>query len=123
MKKEITELGKELRKLRIELGENLLTMSGTLGVSSAFLSAIEVGRKNPPEGISRKVAEAYGLDEVTTHRLMNAEDASRRSFVLQPKTTDARQTIALLARSLDNLSGPELQRIRDIAEKKRTEDT
>ena len=41
----ITSVGRFLRKLRIDRGKILKTMAETLGVSSAFLSAVENGKK------------------------------------------------------------------------------
>lgn len=41
----ITELGIFCRKLRIEYGERLSDMAQKLGVSSAFLSKVENGKK------------------------------------------------------------------------------
>lgn len=55
----ITELGKELRKLRIDLGETLMDMSNRLNVSSAFLSAIETGRKRIPDDFLERLSEKY----------------------------------------------------------------
>ena len=45
----ITCVGRFLRKLRIDRGEILKTMAETLGVSSAFLSALENGKKKFPD--------------------------------------------------------------------------
>jgi len=47
--KMITEYGKFLRKLRIDQGQILKTMAEKLGVSSAFLSAVENGKKKIPK--------------------------------------------------------------------------
>lgn len=44
-----TQLGKELKKLRIDIGVTLLDFSKMLGCSSAFLSAIETGKKRAPD--------------------------------------------------------------------------
>lgn len=44
----LTGIGKFLRKLRIDNEEILKDMADALGVSSAFLSAVENGRKKMP---------------------------------------------------------------------------
>ncbi|EPZ76653.1 hypothetical protein M798_01860 [Brucella melitensis ADMAS-G1] len=46
-----TELGKELRKLRIDHNERLLDMSKKIGKSSAFISAVETGQKPHRTGL------------------------------------------------------------------------
>ncbi len=45
----LTEFGKAIRKIRLDKGEILKDMAKRLGISSAFLSAVENGRKNVPE--------------------------------------------------------------------------
>ena len=50
----INDLGKMLRKIRIEEDERLLDMAENIGVSVAFLSAIETGRN--------QVGESNGSD-------------------------------------------------------------
>ena len=44
----ITSLGTFLRRLRLAKGEILKDMAESLGVSSAFLSAVENGKKKMP---------------------------------------------------------------------------
>lgn len=46
----LTSVGRFLRTLRIDHGEILKDMADVLGVSSAFLSAVENGKKKMPEG-------------------------------------------------------------------------
>ena len=55
--KMITEYGKFLRKLRIDQGQILKTMAEKLGVSSAFLSAVENGKKKIPKTREEKLVK------------------------------------------------------------------
>lgn len=55
----LTELGKELRKIRIGREEVLFDMAKRLDISSAMLSAIETGAKAAPEGFAYRLAEHY----------------------------------------------------------------
>jgi len=55
----LTQLGKELRKIRIGREEVLFDMAKRLGISSAMLSAIETGTKPAPEGFVNRLAEQY----------------------------------------------------------------
>ncbi len=57
----ITELGKFLRKLRIDRGEVLLDMAGKLGVSASFLSAVENGNKRMPPKWNEILPDIYSL--------------------------------------------------------------
>lgn len=45
----VTEYGKIVRKARIDADLTMLDMANALGVSSAYLSAVEVGRKRITE--------------------------------------------------------------------------
>jgi len=53
-----TQLGKELKKLRIDLGVTLMGMSQLVNLSVAFLSAIETGRKRVPDNFLDVLAAA-----------------------------------------------------------------
>src|SRR5471030_1961778 len=54
-----TQFGKELKKLRIDLGITLMEMAQKINVSSAFLSAIETGRKRIPDGTLNVLAAEF----------------------------------------------------------------
>lgn len=56
-----TKLGRFCRKLRIEKGELLYDMAQKLGVSSAFLSKVENGKKKPPVHWKQTIILEYGL--------------------------------------------------------------
>lgn len=49
---EHTSLGKFLRKLRIDRGKLLRTMSNKLGISMSFLSSVENGKKSTEKLLS-----------------------------------------------------------------------
>ena len=62
----MTLFGKELKKLRIDLGITLAEMANTVGISSAFLSAVENGRKKAPATLLDSLASNY--KEVRDHK-------------------------------------------------------
>lgn len=57
----ITDLGRFLRKLRIDRGEILKDMADRLGVSVSFLSAVENGKKRMPSAWNTRLCELYRL--------------------------------------------------------------
>ncbi len=57
----ITRIGTFLRQLRTEKKEKLRDMAIKLGVSSAFLSAVENGKKKVPSSWTKKLSELYAL--------------------------------------------------------------
>lgn len=87
----LTSLGHFLRRLRIEHGEILKTMADRLDVTSAFLSAVENGKKKMPVSWYEKLAQIYSFSDKQKAELkqavmessdiveLNLRDASRGS--------------------------------------------
>ena len=67
-----TSLGKFLRGLRIENQEILRDMANNLDVSSAFLSAVENGKKKLPDSWYEKLTELYSLTKGQQEELKQA---------------------------------------------------
>ena len=55
----LTAFGKAVRKARIDAGETLLSMAQQLGVTPAFLSGMETGRKKIHAEWARKIAAFF----------------------------------------------------------------
>ena len=53
----VTSYGKILRKIRIDEGEILGEMAQKLEISSAYLSSIENGDRNLPDGFTEKISQ------------------------------------------------------------------
>ena len=109
-----TEIGKELRRLRIDEDERLLDMAEKLEKSSAFLSAVETGKKTPPVGFEELVIRAYRLADDAAAKMRRAADLSRKAFTLEGDTSLQRDTFGLMARKMHSLSDDELSRILSI---------
>lgn len=118
----VTDLGKALRKLRIDLGERIIDMADRLGISAAFLSAVETGRKAPPKKFLDEVIRVYGLEGNDAENLRLAAARSKRDFKLTANSSAARETADLLARRLDSLTETQLAGIRDILRQRYAKD-
>ena len=107
----ITEFGKFLRSLRQSHAELLKDMAETLGVSAAFLSAVEAGKKSIPPTLVQQVIEAYRLPAQQIRDLHLAADASQRSATidLDGASPEARGVAVALARQFNSLSNYELE--------------
>ncbi len=109
-----TELGKELRKLRIDHNERLLDMSKKIGKSAAFISAVETGQKTPPTGFEELIITAYNLAKAAAEKLRHAADRSRAAFTITTDSPLGRDTAGLLARRMNSLSDEQLEEIKHI---------
>ncbi|OCC02389.1 hypothetical protein BA190_23990 [Labrys sp. WJW] len=118
----ITNLAKELRKLRIDRDERLLDMAAKLNISPAFLSAVESGRKAAPTDFAERVIARYDLSGANAKRLLLAAAAARTTFKITPRDPLARDTVALLARKLNTLSEDKLTEIKRLLEKEEDND-
>lgn len=117
----LTDIGKELRRLRIDRDERLYDMAQRLEKSSAFISALERGSKNPPLGFEELVINAYKLADDAANALRRAADRSRKAFTIEAQTPLERDTAGLMARRMSSkmeaLSPDELEKILAILRK------
>ena len=100
-----TEVGKYLRKLRIDNEEILKNMADKLKVSSSFLSAIENGKKNMPKSMEEKIIIIYNLDDEKIREFRKAVEDSLNSIQMDLKdTSNERKQLAInFARKFDSL--------------------
>jgi hypothetical protein len=112
----ITKLGDYLRKLRIRNQQILKNMADELGVSSAFLSAVENGKKNMPESWYAILHEHYSLDDAEMEELRQAAMESQKTISLNLNNASEtnRQLAVSFARqfdSIDEIFGKQLLQI------------
>jgi transcriptional regulator with XRE-family HTH domain len=112
-----SDLGKQLRIIRINEDEKLLDMAGKLGVSPSFLSAVEKGHKSPPNGLEETIILEYNLNWTQASELRSAADRSRHAFTLRPTSDIARDTVGLLARRMDDIPDIDMAKIQNILKK------
>lgn len=91
----LTAYGKEIRKLRVELELNLKEMAELVGVSSSYLSAQELGRKDVSAGWCRRVADALGLSEAQYLTLVAAAATQRRTVVMDTTVLPSKHATVL----------------------------
>ena len=115
----ITSVGKFLRELRIGKGEILKTMAETLGVSSAFLSAVENGKKKLPDAWLPKLEEYYGLSSEQMEELRQAIIESGDTVALNIRNASAgnRQLAISFARQFDTLDEETSKKLLSILSK------
>ena len=101
----VTKFGEFIRKLRIEKGEILKDMAKKLAVSSAFLSAVENGKKQIPIKWIDDIPKIYGLNKEEIIKLKNSIELSKDKYVINTKdASDQNKELAMIfARSFGEL--------------------
>ncbi len=98
----LTEFGKELRKLRIDLEVSLKQLAEKLDVSSAYLSGIETGRKPVNALILNNIKAALNLNEQQLNQLVNAASKSMNEVVIRPTDVSRAELALMFARKVDS---------------------
>ncbi|HEY8162125.1 MAG TPA: XRE family transcriptional regulator [Methylocystis sp.] len=109
---ELTPFGKALRKLRIEYDLRLFDLARVLDVSSAFISAIETGRKTIPDGFVTRISNALSLREDETRELRSAADKTRKEVKVERLSETDRELVAAFARRLDDIPDDMLEQLK-----------
>ena len=99
----ITEIGKQLRLLRINTGDSLRTMSTKLGISAAYLSSIENGKRNVPDEFDKLIFSAYSLNEREMKIIKDSIYNSKEKHIVDLTTIDDKKRKVLLALTEENL--------------------
>ena len=109
----LTEFGKALRKIRRDTQQLLRDMADKLGVSSAYLSAVETGKRRIPQDWVSKIASIYSLSCEEQADLQSAADNSvfDVTISLVNASEQKRNAVLSFARALDGLNDEDLKRI------------
>lgn len=106
----MTELGAMLRRIRTDHQELLKDMAERLCVSSAFLSAVESGKKRVPSNFAKKIVDTYGLNSDQENSLISAIElsADEMKINLQDASKNQRTAAVSFAKALGNLSDEDI---------------
>ena len=103
----ITPFGKEIRKVRIDKNASLRDMAGDIGVSAAFLSAVETGKKTISDELFRKITKYIGVEEGTDEfkklKQLKEQSQSKIEFPMTGTSEKARETVAAFARRFEDM--------------------
>jgi len=112
----LTEFGQYLRKLRIDCGELLKDMADKLGVTSSYLSAVETGKRNIPDGWVEKISQFYKLHMFEQEALQIAANNSAKAVTmdLSNMVPKRRETALLFARKFDDVDDSAIEAIRKL---------
>lgn len=109
----MTNFGIALRKIRLERQELLRDMAAKLNVSSAFLSAVETGKKKIPTHFVDRVCDVYNLSPEEKDALFAAADmsATELKIDLTGASSSQRQAAVSFAKAINGLTEEEINRI------------
>lgn len=98
---QLTSFGLCVRKLRLEVGCRLKDMADFIGCSSAYLSAVEVGKRPITDDVVNKTIkffESMGIYEC--NQIINAADQSRSTVNVDCLNSGERGMLAAFARRM-----------------------
>lgn len=113
---ELTQLGKFLRKLRIDRGELLKDMASKLGVAVSFVSAVENGKKRMPTEWAPLISKIYEFTESQQKDFDVAIAESEKSVDVRfdGLSPENRQLSVAFARKIKNLGKAEQEQLMKI---------
>lgn len=109
----VTSFGKYLRKLRIDRGMVLKNMADMLGVSSAYLSAIELGKRAIPDSLINAAASAFKLSDEEVNELKKQADISQPSLKVDMSDAEDqnKELMLVFARKFKDLTPEQLDKL------------
>ncbi len=118
--KGLTTYGKYLRKLRVDNNETLKDMAINLGISVAYLSAVELGKREVPSHWNSIIKELYKLDDSKFSELLveYSNSISDIKFNIKNYGEQERRVITTFARKFSDLTAEQLKEIETIIDEK-----
>lgn len=116
----LTPFGRSIRKLRVERGETQSDIARALGVSVAFWSSIETGKKNVPVEVLKRIEEHFRLVGEEARELRDLAEMSRGEvrINMQKMSDPSRELVLGFARRFESgsLNEAQLAKLRKILE-------
>ena len=116
-----TKIGDFLRKLRLDKQQILKDMAEILNVSSAFLSAVENGKKSMPDSWYPILKQNYALTDEDMDNLRQAAMESQKTVSLNLKKASSanRQLAVSFARQFDDMDEATSQKLLSILKERK----
>ncbi|RDI10746.1 helix-turn-helix domain-containing protein [Comamonas sp. AG1104] len=114
----MTNFGKELRKIRLDLGITLFDMATAIGISSAMLSSVETGKKAAPDDLVDRLANVY--EEVNQQKqkfIQLANQTKKEVRLTLDSREDATELAVAFARNFSQLSHTEISQLMSVFDK------
>lgn len=105
----ITEFGKAIRKARIDIEETMVSMASNLGVSVAFLSSLENGRKKISDEWVEKIDKYFMAHGEKIKDIKNLAEISNKSVPIGDLPFEQQMLVSHFAKS--SLTSKQLKKI------------
>lgn len=114
-----TKFGEYFRVLRVKNHEVLADAKEFLGVSTAFISSVECGKKSIPNDWYGKIVEHYGLGEKEKKELQDSIDQSKSVIKIDVSSmSQLRRDVAIqIQRSFEDADDETLLEIQEVLNK------
>ena len=115
-----TPFGEFVRILRIKNHQVMGDMAKVLDTSTPFLSAVENGKKNVPNGWAQKICDYYNLDCNEQAELLESIEESKLQYklILSNAGTNQRKAALQFARSFDDMDDETAIKIMELLNNK-----
>ena len=116
----MTEIAKFLRKLRIDNEQSLGDMAEKLGLSAAYLSAIENDKRKIPEDMKDNLFKAYSLTEEQKLEFARLVAKSREKVVIDfngfqnDYRSEYMDTAVMFAHDLSQMDRKQLEEVKKL---------
>ncbi|MBT9431048.1 helix-turn-helix transcriptional regulator [Candidatus Sodalis endolongispinus] len=110
----VSNLGKYLRKLRIDHDMNLRDVADCLGVSAAYVSAIERGKRAAPAPFIESIANHFKIKGEALEEFKKLADLSQPSIKINliKVNEQTKEVFLFFARKLEELSPEQVQKLK-----------
>ena len=115
----LTNFGKSLRKLRIDNDELLKDMASKLGVTVAYLSAVENGNREVPDCWLNIIKTEYSLNEAEFIKLQEDAYEKKRGIKLEINSKEEKAVALSFARRFSEMNSNQLQELLEFLEKQK----
>lgn len=115
----LTPYGKKVRKHRLDAGMKLIDLARKLGVSPAYLSSVETGRKNVTAALAERVGKAMNLSAAEVEELiaLARESRSVTPVNLRGASERQRELAVVFARRFSELNEKEIDEVLGLLSK------
>ena len=110
----VKEIGKTLRLIRIQTGDSLRAMASKLGISAAYLSSIENGKRNIPDDFDKLIFKAYHLTDVEMKKIKETIYCAKEKYTVDLSSIPDKKRQVLLSLTEGDLHEDTIDRLCEV---------